>query len=25
VKETLEHFFADRARGTFGVHTLDIV
>ena len=25
VKETLERFFADRARGQFGVHTLDIV
>lgn len=25
VKETLEHFFADRRRGTFGVHTLDII
>ena len=25
VRETLEHFFADRARGAFGVHALDIV
>lgn len=24
VKETLERFFADRTRGTFGVHTIDI-
>jgi len=25
VKTTLEHFFADRRAGSFGVHTLDIV
>jgi ADP-ribose pyrophosphatase YjhB (NUDIX family) len=25
VKETLEHFFADRKRGHFGIHTVDIV
>jgi ADP-ribose pyrophosphatase YjhB (NUDIX family) len=25
VKETLERFFADRARGQFGVHNLDIL
>ncbi len=25
VKETLEHFFADRAAGRFGVHSLDIL
>jgi ADP-ribose pyrophosphatase YjhB (NUDIX family) len=25
VKETLEHFFADRKRGQFGIHTVDIV
>ncbi len=25
VRETLEHFFADRARGHFGVHDLEIV
>jgi hypothetical protein len=25
VRETLEHFFADRALGAFGVHVLDIV
>lgn len=24
VKETLEHYFADRRRGSFGFHTLDI-
>jgi ADP-ribose pyrophosphatase YjhB (NUDIX family) len=24
VKETLERFFADRARGQFGVHTVDV-
>jgi ADP-ribose pyrophosphatase YjhB (NUDIX family) len=25
VKETLEHYFADRRAGSFGIHTLDIV
>ena len=25
VKETLERFFADRARGEFGVHTVDVI
>jgi len=25
VKETLERFFADRARGQFAVHNLDIL
>jgi len=25
VKETLEHYFADRRRGDYGVHTIDIV
>ena len=24
VKETLEHYFADRRRGQFGIHTIDI-
>ena len=24
VKETLEHYFADRKAGRFGIHTLDI-
>ena len=24
VKETLEHFFADRQRGQFGVHLVDL-